>query len=161
MAKAMIVVATKKGYYGDKVRQIGEKFAIKDKTQFSGKWMTTPDSAEGKELHADYASTISNAARTVTDEQMLSEIAEAQGLAGARRAENDRLKAKLKELEAQNAALESKLAKVSDEAADVLAAVEETDGPETEEAETPADAEGETGSEDTAPAKPTRRTRRT
>lgn len=127
MAKAkdgpMVVIATGEGHYGDKTRYVGERFAITDPKHFSTRWMVDPNdpksAAEVKSLERKYGERFPAKTRDITDEQLLAEIALTQGAATALRAENIKLKEKVRELEAKIARLDTRVASPEPERAEV------------------------------------------
>lgn len=173
MSDAMIVVAKSRGYYGEKSRAPGERFAIASAEQFSPRWMVTPDkmTAEDKATEAAYVSTNTRAReRNITDAQLLAEVAQSSGLTAVLRTENMQLKTRIKELEEKNSALQGQL----DELLAGRAPSEVREGaPRTPrqpreglEADTAGPVDGDAGgepegdAEGAAQEQPTRRTRR-
>lgn len=104
--KPMIVVATLKGYYGDKTRYPGERFAIADGSLISTRWMVDPSgpdyTSDHRAMEAAYAATSGKGStRTVTDEQLIAEVTQSSGVIAGLRAENLQLKEKISALEGQ------------------------------------------------------------
>lgn len=104
--KPLVVVAIHKGYYGDKTRYPGERFAIADARMISTRWMVDPNgsdyTSDHRAMEAAYAAANSRGStRTVTDEQLIAEVAQSSGVIAGLRAENLMLKEKVSALQGQ------------------------------------------------------------
>lgn len=101
----MVVVATQTGFYANKVRYEGERFAIDNPQAFSAAWMVDPNAADAEDtarIEADYASRHARpGSRDISDAALLAEIAQSGGRAEALRVENIQLKGKISELQGQ------------------------------------------------------------
>lgn len=120
--KPKLVVATGPGHYGNTMRYVGERFAISDEAHFSKRWMIYADDPtradELAALERDFRqySRTSRTAQDVTDQQLLSEIAEAGGVSAMLTEENRQLKASVAKLTRRISELEDQLEALSKEA---------------------------------------------
>lgn len=157
----MIVVAKSAGYYGDKPRQAGERFAIKTARHFSKNWMADPSKEETGHLEAQYTSP--GRTRDVSDEQLLSEVADAVGAVAALREENARLKQRIRKLEQEIAHAEERAAAAESAGIDEGASEGESEPPADEgpgaagAASAAGEEDGEGADEGRAPRRVTRR----
>lgn len=172
MSEAMIVVAKSRGYYGEKPRYEGERFAITDKAHFSSRWMIDPNSTDYtsdiKAMEQNFANTRGKpAARSISDEQLLAEVTQSAGVVAGLRAENLKLKEEVSHLKEQISALQGKLDQALVAGGGVRA---EPTRPSRRAAETPAAAAAEPGDNEEGEGDgdvgageetPTRRVRRT
>ncbi len=161
MSEPMIVVATHRGYYGEKIRYEGERFALKDHAHFSPRWMVDPAGDKYTETHkaaeqAFAASTATQRKQGVTDEQLIAEVTQSSGVVAGLRAEN----LKLKE---ENRALRAKVDSLTGADREVRAreAGDEPDVGSTDQAETGDAGAGAAGDVTPGAEAPARRVRRT
>lgn len=97
--KPMIVVAKEVGYYGNKIRAVGERFAISKPDHFSKRWMLDPKKDDTRSVEAQYS--VPERKRDITDEQMLAELADSAGAVAALRKENAMLKEQIRTLKGE------------------------------------------------------------
>jgi hypothetical protein len=118
---AKVVIATQPGLYGDKPRYPGERFVIANVAAFSKRWMLDPkdpDNADRvRSLEAEYVAQHGPKKRDISDEQLLAEVAQSGGQLTALRAENLKLKERIRDLEARQTVSETGLGKAAGEPA--------------------------------------------
>lgn len=130
--KPMIVVAKEVGYYGNKIRAVGERFAISNPAHFSKKWMLDPKKDDTRSVEAQYSAP--ERKRDITDEQMLAELADSAGAVAALRKENAMLKEQIRTMQGE--------ADARKEASDPEVGPEEAAAPAGEGADEAAETEG-------------------
>lgn len=112
--EALIVVAKKQGYYGDKTRYVGERFVITSRKHFADVWMLEAgkpaDAEEVAALERAFAERFPSRKRDISDEKLLAEVVQTSGVIAAVRAENLKLKDEIASLKRENHALKATIA---------------------------------------------------
>jgi hypothetical protein len=107
MSEPMIVVAISQGYYGEKIRYEGERFALKEAAHFSARWMVDPNGSDFTSAHRaleqsyKLANETASTRKGISDEQLLAEVTQSSGVIAGLRAENLQLKEKVSALQGQ------------------------------------------------------------
>lgn len=100
-----VVVARLTGYYGDTIRERGERFGLRKPSDFSEKWMVDPNdpkqAEEARLLGLEFKANNPTRVTDVSDDVIMSEVAQSGGALAALDQKNKALQRQVEELKAQ------------------------------------------------------------